>query len=602
MHVHLRYARASLVKFLLCLLIFSAFSTVWMISIVESAGENWLGSWGYRKRHDIINATGATSNYQIGIKVYKSSGSDGTETVNGVSMGKVYVDSYCRDDFGDIRFTDDDGSTELDYWQDTDYLVSGISSLFWVEVADDLSSNQTIYIYYDNSDEETTSNGENTFLLFDDFSDESFNSTKWTEYIYGSGVVTEPAGTAAYLDVHPAASIDVAAFYSDTTYTNDVAFLVKHRQIAEIQVDYIVFNFGVGGVGGLQQPHLKSGYHFRQYERTDATHTNGIYEYTSGGSETADNTSGTINTDTSNYHVYEIRYSSSGFLQWLVDGVDKKSCTDTTYLTDAKKFMVSQGSYSTGVYGQDAYVDYVVGRQWVKPEPQHSSWYSAEPRVYLTYSDVEQSSTEADFPAVFSSFWIAVGDCSLSGYIFSWNASGSWANNTWVAFSDTNNTWANTTETLSYAIGLEISWVVYANSSMGLWYETTPINFTVQATITFYFNSGGSLWRNGSQLENGTATAYTESTTLTLMAVADFNYTYLVMNWSYGETTENPYNFAVSNQTDVFCYFSLAGGGGAIGAFFGEHGFAVAFILAIVLVCSVLIIFVFYRKRSDDSG
>jgi len=126
---------------------------------------DWLAGWSCRKSHLITASVGAGTNYQVGIKVYKTTGTDGTEVVNGVTFGKVYVGSNCRDDFGDIRFTDDDGFTELDYWQDPDYLVSGTSSVFWVEVKDTLESDATICVYYNNAAQTTTSNFTNTMLI-----------------------------------------------------------------------------------------------------------------------------------------------------------------------------------------------------------------------------------------------------------------------------------------------------------------------------------------------------------------------------------------------------------------------------------------------------
>lgn len=115
----------------------------------------WLTGWGYRKSHVINYAAGAGTLYQKQVTVHYGSGTDGDDD--------VYLNSHCRTDFGDVRFTDDDGTTLLDYWMeskvDSDYAV------FWVEVADDLSTvNQTIYVYYGKADATTTSNLTNTFV------------------------------------------------------------------------------------------------------------------------------------------------------------------------------------------------------------------------------------------------------------------------------------------------------------------------------------------------------------------------------------------------------------------------------------------------------
>lgn len=120
----------------------------------------WLENWLYRKSHVVEPSAGAGTKYQIKIIAHYGSGVD--------SGGDVYLSGKCRTDFGDVRFTDDDGTTLLDYW--IEEKVDGNYAVFWVEVADDLSINPaTIYVYYGKSDATTTSNGTNTFIAWDDF-------------------------------------------------------------------------------------------------------------------------------------------------------------------------------------------------------------------------------------------------------------------------------------------------------------------------------------------------------------------------------------------------------------------------------------------------
>ena len=132
-------------------------------------GAIWLLGWSYRKSHVINPVVGAGTNYQIKITCHYGSGTDNGED--------VYLNGHCRTDFGDIRFTGDDGATLLDYWMgrksDSNYAT------FWVEVKDDLSNNPAvIYVYYGNSSATTTSNGEDTFLFFDDMEE---GEEKWTK-------------------------------------------------------------------------------------------------------------------------------------------------------------------------------------------------------------------------------------------------------------------------------------------------------------------------------------------------------------------------------------------------------------------------------------
>jgi len=130
----------------------------------------WTVGWAFRKSHTITGSiAGAQTNYPVGIKVYYDPGTDGTEVVGGTTFGKIYCDSKCRIDFGDIRFTKSDETSLLDYWieeqVDSDYAI------IWVEVDSIPASPSTvdIYIYYGNPSATTTSDGDATFTFFDDF-------------------------------------------------------------------------------------------------------------------------------------------------------------------------------------------------------------------------------------------------------------------------------------------------------------------------------------------------------------------------------------------------------------------------------------------------
>jgi len=132
----------------------------------------WLAGWLYRKQHVIEGSSaGAVTDYQIRIVVHYGVGTDSGED--------VYLNEHCRTDFGDVRFTDSDGITELPYWMEEK--VDGDYAIFWVKVPSIPASpdTATIYIYYGKSDATTTSNGEATFQFFDDFLGTSLDLTKW---------------------------------------------------------------------------------------------------------------------------------------------------------------------------------------------------------------------------------------------------------------------------------------------------------------------------------------------------------------------------------------------------------------------------------------
>lgn len=117
---------------------------------------NWYNvNWLYRKSHVITGSSGAGTNYQIKIIAHYGSGSD--------SGADVYLNSHSKTNFEDVRFTASDGTTLLNYWTNpSNYTISDHQE-FWVQVAADLGSSQTIYIYYDNPSASTTSSGASTF-------------------------------------------------------------------------------------------------------------------------------------------------------------------------------------------------------------------------------------------------------------------------------------------------------------------------------------------------------------------------------------------------------------------------------------------------------
>lgn len=146
-------------------------------------------SWSYRKFHNITHSSGAGTNYPIGFLFYYGSGTDGYTDYDSHSVGKAYLDEHCQTDFDDVRFTDDDEETVLDYW--IEYVNAGSYAEMWVEVADDLSTDDTcIWVYYGNDDVDDASDGDATFIFFDDFD----NLDDWDDVGGGNWCYDEELG------------------------------------------------------------------------------------------------------------------------------------------------------------------------------------------------------------------------------------------------------------------------------------------------------------------------------------------------------------------------------------------------------------------------
>jgi len=134
-------------------------STIGEISLSPTSGwANDYVNWAKRQTVTITNSGSEQTNYQTKLS--------------------ITYDSDMQTDFDDLRFTNSSG-TALDYW--TQSYTSSTNAIVWVEV-DSLAANgdTTIYMYYGNSSASTSSNGDNTFILFDDFSSDTIDSNKWT--------------------------------------------------------------------------------------------------------------------------------------------------------------------------------------------------------------------------------------------------------------------------------------------------------------------------------------------------------------------------------------------------------------------------------------
>jgi len=114
----------------------------------------WLNGFPYRKPITITGSTVDQNNYQIKVAV-------------------SFVDGKMKTDFSDIRFTSFNGATLIDHWRES-YTAS--SADFWVEVPSIPASPATtiIYMYYGNPAASSGSNGTNTFILFNDFEDNTY--------------------------------------------------------------------------------------------------------------------------------------------------------------------------------------------------------------------------------------------------------------------------------------------------------------------------------------------------------------------------------------------------------------------------------------------
>ena len=162
------------------LLVIALSLSISFILPIETVKAHDFSTWGNWKLCHIANAN---NSYQMKINVTKSSGGD------------VDCEGNCQDDFSDIRFADIDDNASLDFWMQT--YSSGSYAVFWVETPSYVESDEAIILWYNKYGVTTTSNGDDTFVFFDNFTGTDWDDTKWYQ---DSGSVIEVGNGYMYLN------------------------------------------------------------------------------------------------------------------------------------------------------------------------------------------------------------------------------------------------------------------------------------------------------------------------------------------------------------------------------------------------------------------
>ena len=161
------------------------------------------------------------------------------------------------------------------------------------------------------------------------------------------------------------------------------------------------------------------------------------------------------------------------------------------------------------------------------------------------------------------SYWIQGNSTmQLSGYIFTWNDSTTYVNDSWVGFSDPTAAWANVTHTITATAGNNVTWFLYVNCTDMTNYTMPVQTFTVMTTVLLILNQPtyGDLLYNGTWVANNTLLTYSVATVLRLEALpASASYLFVNFSWAAGSSLSNRYNFTVSltQPTVMWVYFNL---------------------------------------------
>ena len=148
-------------RFLLIITLLSVIFALWPFHPIghsRAQTGTWFDpNWQYRQAVTVDNSSNANNltNYQVAVSLSSTNFDFTKAQTNGT----------------DLRFTDTDGITPINYWIEKFDSTSQTATI-WVNVPTVPAQTQkTIYMYFGNPNASSASNGKNTFSFFDDFSD-----------------------------------------------------------------------------------------------------------------------------------------------------------------------------------------------------------------------------------------------------------------------------------------------------------------------------------------------------------------------------------------------------------------------------------------------
>lgn len=439
---------------------------------------DWLVGWDYRKSHVIAQAAGAGTNYQIAVNVSKPDGTDGTLAWDFMTVGLVYCNNSCNDDFSDIRFAADDGTTLLEYWVE-DY-SSGVWALFWVKIAGDLSAGDvTIYVYYGHADATSESSIEATMIFGDDFLEDA--NVDWADR-WQSNDQTLFSVSGGEL---------VAAASNPATTTKNICTQAKYSVSRAVAVRYR------GTITGQSYFNL---------EAVAKTYT-GKDEICIGQKDVK-----VFERINSQVREYSENVSVNSFRSYFLD-VGSGNLTEFCYRVSNGGLVGnnSQGQPGSGhdtyvqlmawVPGATSYFRYVYVRKYVAPEPAHGAWGSQQHVDYTppTWSNCSSNETKAGVVCLFS---VDIADeIGLDGWVYGTNNTGDWVNETWVNLDAHPLTESlQVTKILNNTVDVRVEWTFWFNDTSDNWNSTASDSQKYLQTIghaPFYYSVSQNTTRSG---------------------------------------------------------------------------------------------------------
>lgn len=170
-------------------------------------------------------APNAGTDYQVLLKVGESSGASGADFWITTSSFPTTTS------LGDVAFVSTSGQTYPAWVEQVTGTTPNRVAWIWVKVLADLSSSQSFYIKYNLGATVQTPNGNDVFILFDDFSGSTLDTGKWV-YHEGSGA-TVSGGVVTRTGNNSGTTLRSVSLFGDHTE------LVGRKRPSNTTVSYV---------------------------------------------------------------------------------------------------------------------------------------------------------------------------------------------------------------------------------------------------------------------------------------------------------------------------------------------------------------------------
>ncbi|MEM3171729.1 MAG: DUF2341 domain-containing protein, partial [Candidatus Hadarchaeales archaeon] len=273
-----------------------------------------------------------------------------------------------KTDYGDLRFFEEEWGLPLPYWIENrtpDKVIVWVRRLKANDGRDNL-----IYVYYGNPDATDASNGEATFLLFEDFNGTALDTSKWTWHnprnafgysVSGGEFRIWTVQKGSYADGYRAGITCANVFPQDIVVEKRYKFLSAYREGTQFSRndDNMTDLGGRFGSGAIYISTVQAS----------------IWYATGTSSQNFENF-GILSSNT--YYIHQLRvrtgfYIKSSYLDSARNTLLTSSEYQVTYLSwdNLKRFVgVSVWHVSSGdATNNDFYVDWILVRRWTSPEP-----------------------------------------------------------------------------------------------------------------------------------------------------------------------------------------------------------------------------------------